>query len=1494
MNRIFPSPAGFRLMGRACTRTQTRTQTPTQTHSLIKLSVCVGVCAVAQLAHGQRVNQSAVANPVYIADAPLAIETIERALALSEQGSDNEAARTLTELIINQGQRFTLRDPVPESEDPDTASPDTPSNTENPVWIPVRTRVHMILQSKPSLLSAYRRINTPKAQRLLDANQWEQAREKYWLTTPGANASLNYAQVLIESARFAPGLRELDRLLSHPDASSISLRALSLVELCARASDQSNVDSRINTLLDQWSSRAGRAPDVGDPFTRPPQSGDQVRALLSAPIDLNQESLRLNGIVPRPIAGAKLTPPPTSDELGSVSDQPAPGAVSQPKPWTMPVLLGDTLIANDGITITSFDRFTLRPKWRLTTTELDTDDQDRSSIGVRSRIARTVEDLSTATIHSDRVYLAAGLARTGGRTGDNRILSIDAQSGALVKQTTLAELDPALEGSTVRGTLLVDGDTLIIAARKNLRRERLVVLALVGINRHTFEHQWTREIGSAGSLPFQQIGQISHSGILDQGIIYWTDMMGLVCAVESATGEALWAKSMPTTDIYARYERDPWTVSTPIVRDDNLFILAAAGQRIDKINARTGDRISSTRSMVSGQGLYLLETPTSLVCINNTAIALHRFDKFAVNKPILATPTSDGRAAFRGRVVTTGESLLVPILDGVGVIDTTQYINNQPANARQLITLETTGMITALDGQLIVAGESEIWSYLSWDIARQFLNDRIENLNDVHAAITMGDLAYRSDHHSEIIPAIDRAIEMLRSSNLNSSRVNADHADARQRLFAIMQDMVGLPGHTSADSTSTPDSPTEIISSEIRDQLIERCGIVARTADQVLAHQMTQGAWQTVLGQIPDAVRVYHGILSNPSLANGMWQGTGLAIRAELEATNQLSRIVSEHGRNACAMFDQLALADTQALSGSRNPEDFEQLARQYPWAPTIPAVWSQAADLWALNDNHAASVRAAQSGFDALERLQVHGLAPDQTTLDSLGSSLITGLLGAQRQSDASRAATRLASDYPSISITVNGQPIDAGQLSIGLSSAQPAPILGSRFVIDQQPALLTGSPVKSPIRTEFDTIVMYAPQLGQARMIRLTDPTNPELLWTRQAPDVEPPIVAVHNEYQTVLIWPGTGSEPAANSIESIETVTGKTRWKLESIGQQMRSRSMRVPDETALVDGQFTTPTQGVVIPDQIITTSDGSVIVMVDRIGRAIGIDILSGQVLWAGELPVNRVHSVDLASGVLGVAGMWYVDHDPERGQVLMRAPRIASIDARTGQTLQLVDAQTSTPRWLRVAPSGNLIVGTSQRILSVSTRTGSLDWVIRNDQLFNTTAGWIVDDSLFVLDEFVNLWPIGLGDGNLQTNPLDTQNRITERGWVNVKPHKQYLSVAASGGFGIFSHDGRTLGIDAQQSSWPYIDAGWATDRIAMVTRAQPGNRATDQAGNEPNDQSKMHIEINMFEQTNALLTDSMTLTLPSAIQRQPTTVQAANGVVVVGFGEVSVLLQTQ
>src|SRR5690606_31084320 len=128
----------------------------------------------------------------------------------------------------------------------------------------------------------------------------------------------------------------------------------------------------------------------------------------------------------------------------------------------------------------------------------------------RARLGRIIEDSTTLSIQGNALYIPSGIPRGGDRAGDNRIIKLDAQTGQIKWAKSLLELDPSLIDASIRGPIIVDQGVVVVGARTNNRRQRLISFTALGLDAQTGDLLWIQPIGSAGSLPFQQMGQLAH------------------------------------------------------------------------------------------------------------------------------------------------------------------------------------------------------------------------------------------------------------------------------------------------------------------------------------------------------------------------------------------------------------------------------------------------------------------------------------------------------------------------------------------------------------------------------------------------------------------------------------------------------------------------------------------------------------------------------------------------------------------------------------------------------------------------------------------------------------------------------------------------------------------------------------------------------------------------------------------------------------------------
>ncbi len=1410
--------------------------------ALVLLSAGTTTSAVAQ-----RLQPSGSSNPIYIADSPIASDSLIRISELLAQNNTDEAVRLCDEIIREHGQRLMR------------------AQENETLHIPVRRRINLFLLDHPALLDAYRRQITPRASVWLQSqSDWPRAAREAWLTEPGMLASLRQTQLLIEAGRFNAGIAMLDELSTHPDAGLHAERAARLSQLAA--SFHSGQYAR--TIADRWSTLAGL--DMPEPVavnTADDQPVTQAIAQASSLVwrDEPRPPVSLEGIVPGVLAQSELTPITQIDLTSSATPSRMSGANWKPTAWCAPLVEGSNLYTNDGFTISCFDRFTLRPIWRVQTNERDT--EIPLTPDTRARLGRIVEDATS--ISSDErgaLYAAAGIPRSGDRVGDPRLLKLDRSTGRIAWSVDISTLDPTLRDASIRGPIVIDQGTIVVAARTSNRRQRLISLSLLGIDSTTGRMKWLRPIASAGSLPFQQMGQLAHNPIVDAGVGYYSDLIGLAAAVRIATGEILWARPMPAPDLYARFTRPAFAGNSPVINSHGLFMLSSDGNNIFQLDPKTGRTIASRPADQLGESLYLLGIDDdTFVCVSNNRVSYYQAQRFTTSSPV-RSPELGARgnndAGISGRAVVLSDLLLVPVDDGVMALDP-----ERPAQT-ELIELDASGNIVALDGQIIVVDQMHASSFLAWETASQLLEQRIST--DPGASITLAELAFRADRVDDIIPSVENAMRVVRAQPISQRNT------LQSALFSVVHDMVRPPPRS--EDTQTTASQWERLGDERLGELLRFMGELARTHEQVVAHRMALGTMHERFGRSSRAIDAYQDVLDQPSLSRAMWEGTGIAVRAGLEASRRIGSIIERVGFSPYAPVEERARSEREFIGTQAEPDAYQALAQRYPWSAQSPDLLLEAAKRYRTQGRIPAAIDAARSGIDTARRLRDLGRDATPATVESLSEQLIGGLIATSRARDAHAAANMILDHFPSITMRHQGRPITLEQLAQAAGQSNTLSELGDAFIADPNPLLLTGSPVRPAQRLDPGGVLMYAPQLGRLEYSRVGRNVF-EPFWSRPAPGDQPPIVPWQGPSRTLIFWPEGSDGNDSGTLEAIETSTGKVIWSLSDLRLSLEQGSTRVPDDIARVDSMIPIPALGTMPIRQLIVACDGQSVIVSDRVGRAMGVDLHSGQGLWQRDFPANRVHDLDLRHGHLGLCGVMVVDRAQAQrdGSV---TPIVASIDPRTGEPGQVIERFGHQPRWVRVGDHARLFVASTQRITALDIEQGAIDWVVHDENLSESEHAWVSDTHLLVLDSRNTLWGIDPSDGSRPTQPVDTRGRITPRGWVRVISEIGRTTLLSSTGVVSFDAQLEVIASDPRTGNTGITDIAWGRSRAVEL-------------GESTIENNTVVTGLNLIDHTNARLLDTTTLRVPAALGRTPSIALPVNGGVIVGFGEVSIFIRT-
>ncbi len=1407
------------------------------------LALCL-LAALAGPARAQRTDAPSPRNPIYIADSPVAEQSLRQLPALIEQNNLDEAVRLADQVITGLGDRLIARDPG----DPDA------------VHIPVRRRMERFVRSRPRLLEAYRRRITPAARSWLNAGDWDRVARDARLTEPGFIAATRRAQTLIESAHFSAGMALLAELEDHPDADALAPKASALARLGARYLGTDDAWE----LASRWAARAGEPPVERVPAPRRPDHGlpsPRARSLIWDD-DQRQGEVTLDGIVPRELAREALTPEARVELNSAAPPARFSGANWRPTAWVAPIVVGANLYTNDGFTVSCFDRFTLRPVWRVRT--LDADAEPPATADARARLGRIIEDQTSLTFDAGALYAATGVPRGGEGGPGARLVRLDAMDGGIEWSADITTLDPALAEASIRGPVVVDQGVVLVTARSSSRRQRLTSIAVAGFDAATGRLLWVRQIASAGSLPFQQMGQLAHTPIVKDGVVYATDRIGLAYAVRIATGQVVWARPLPAPDLYARFARPSFAGNSPVINAYGLFVLTSDGTRLLRLDPRTGATLGSRPADPLGEALYLLGVDDhTLAAVGPGSVTLYHADA-PDDTPGVRSPGLGDEDGIRGRVLSVGGKLIAPVGAGAAVLDP-----RDPGRVRT-IALDHTGNMLALDGQIIVVDEMDAVSFLAWETASGLLDERIQQ--DPGAAVTLAELAFRARREDRVLPAVERAMRVLRVQPIEQRRALED------QLFGVVLDMLKMvrPSRIKPDPGPEATQPWAL-PLDTRLALLDDLATLARTHEQVVAHRMALGALHERRRDHSAAIRAYQDILDQPALSTAMWEGAGIAVRAGLEATRRIGAILESVGYAPYEPMDQLAITERGFIDPPVEAGAYERLAARYPWSSITPALWALAADSYAIHDQVPASVIAALEGIEAARQLRRFSIETDQPTIDRLAELAISGMIATNRARDAQTLVSALGREFPALTLRVGGRAISADQLAAAALGANQLPALGAAFIRDDEPLLVTGSPVKPATRADPGGIALYAPQLGVLRYARV-GPGSIEPVWSRTSPTNQWPLIPWQDQSRTLVFWPEGSASKTSGSLEAIETTTGRTVWSIDDVRLGLARASTRVPDDLARLDSGFPLPVGEPAPIHQLLVSTDGRTVVVADRVGRAAGFDLFSGEELWRHDLPLNRVHDLDLSAGLLGVCGLMVTDR-AERQRAGSAVSIAAALDARTGESIQVLDRFGAQPRWVVASAEGRLFVATTERIIALNTKGGDIDWALHNERLAETVGAWISGQRLVVLDLTNTLWSLSLADGSRSTEPLDTRGRVSPRGWIDVRPGIDRTTIASSRGLVVFDHEQRViaadpLGLDA------LADIAWGRGKAVLV--APPSTEG-----------ERSRTDLHLVGLEEGRLLDTTTLTVPASVDRTPVSAVAVNGGVIIGFGEVSVFVRT-
>ncbi len=1359
------------------------------------------VCGMAMSFSGTLLAQS---GPVYPDDSVQAHEGLSRVRELTASGNAAEGVRVLQSLLDGEGDHVLVSD----------ADPD--------LFVSVRARVHELLLSDRVLLDRYRATEDAKAADLVQKGEHAAVERSRLLTRSGFEACLRVAQSQIERGQFHAARITLGQIETHPDRRAdprAGADAAGLAALLARYLPRADV----RDMAARWAADAGVGMLPGDAFPLP------ARHAPVTPMEPLAQA-ELTGLVKRPIQTAWL-----SDEARQNSEFETSRSLRddnrtwflrsmRDEAWPVPALLGDRLLLNDGQTVSCLDRFTLQPLWNFTP-EL-TPDTDNSGLSGRGDIIRAlalVEDTTSVAGGDGVVVAATGFAAGERREGDPRIYAFDVESGRSLWAASPPALDASLGQAVVRGQVDVSEGVVVVPMRKIASSKRVASVHLAALDLFTGAPCWTRTLGSAGWVGAQRFTKAADVLTIHDGIAYKCDELGVLAAIEVATGRVVWVRRLTSEQFGARGESlPPWGGVKPVVVGDHLITLTPGRDWVLRISRATGAIVSRRPAEELGDPNYLVDAGGWIAAVSQDRVVLveEAFEKSEVR---VLPPQRDRR--FVGRAFAAGSRLMLPITGGLLAVDPAR------PDSPTLIELERLGNTLAVDGQVITTDRYRAYSYLNWDFADRVLTARLDaDPENPTPGLTLAELAYRAGRFDRIAPASDRAAAAITRAMGDPAR-GPLAAKSRAALFTSLRAMIEAGQDRLARREAADDAPA-ITDLEVLDALAARMSRLADSnAERVAAlfalgrlrqdQALAKGQDATLLAQ---SVEAYQKILEDPGLASATWTNAGRSARADLDAGTRVMSIVQQTGRAVYAAHEQQLARQLELLGPTPDADKLTALARAYPASERVTDLYLRAAGLHERAGRVADSITCLDHALEqARWALPLSGADPAgaRARLGESAGRLLTAYVRTDRITPAAQLIERVKREFPEVTLTSDGQTVVidtlAAELRTRLASMDRRPRIGTAISGDAQS--LVGWQILRPLTSgggarPTDQILLHS---ASSRQVSLFAPQADAKLgqsWTISYRDRVPSLVSVDTS-SALFFWPSD----EGGLLERLLTVGGTSAWKTPAFATLFREPN---PTPHELVN----TPRDGNVRKSDMLVTLDPQTVVLADHGGRVAAFDIESGRVLWQQSTVLGRLYdmiiSADARETTLVLAGRAHAtDAAPE-------SPAILAIDLRTGRQSQIIRGLPSDIGWVRVSGSA-VAIGLDDRVVCLDLTSAAVNWMLADADMQGTLSAWAFGESLYVMSARREVVQLDFAKGQRRQAALDTRRRLSEPSPIEVAtvgpPADGRVAFMAKRGIAVFERDGTLVGLDAFDAGAEMLTPELA-DGMAVSVEANP--RPTD------------------------------------------------------------------
>jgi outer membrane protein assembly factor BamB len=1356
---------------------------PRTAHKRISRLLATGALTLASVA-GTALAQDEASN-VFVDDSTAAQSTLRALPALLRAGNEAEAVRVLQASLDSGAERLV------------------PAEGDEDLFVSVRSAVHERLLADADLLARYRLEHSARAERLLAEGRFAEVEQRYLLTASGYEAALRVARERFGLARFRAAARVLQQLEDHPDRAGDNGAAAELLTLVAAQVDRPSVRAR----AEAWRAQAGLGP----------ADFDALR-VAAPPAVLRQDVSALAGGQRPPFLPAEE---PWAQEIDR-DLAPAPGeALPEPPPvearggafWLLPTVAGDTILINDGATLSAWDRFSLRLRWRAS---LLTDRQAISDLADFRRQAQTwrsIESPSMVAVDARTVYASMGLHMANAPDLEAGVLAVDLRSGRQLWQTDARSIDPRYAYANVRGGPVVGEGRVIFGLRENNRSGRQVSTALVGLDARTGEPAWVRTLGSTGTGWSRSTRTVGAAGVLHEGVVYWYEPMGVVGAFDAHDGRPIWLRRFHTGGRVGRGDLSgAWNLRPPIVKDDAVVALVDAVDTIYRLDRRTGRLQGAVPTAAMGDVNYLVGVGDRIAAVGESNVWFFSAGEIAPNaRPRgLFEDAAGFDALITGRALATDGRLLVPSGNAAVLLD--------PATGEvdgDIIPLPRPGSVVPLQDQLIVVDTAVLQSVMSADVAALALTERLrENPNDVASLVSLVLLAERRQVLEAAPDAARRALEALARVDAGEEAIRSAEAEGRrlfEALLSMTRRMVDLGDDARDDA--------------LADELAE---LALRAASGSTARSralLTIGQLRDRQGRGSLAAEAYLDVLAEQSLRMASIERESAI--AGVVATRRLQKLLPLHGYEIIEPHEARARALLEgADAGAAGDVQRLELAVRLPVSITALRAYEQIAELAETRGEATRAARAWRRALDIARLVRTSGGPVSGQEVAQLGANLARVLAEADHIASAGRVVRQLRAVSP---IETLDAPALADLRQRFENRDRGARLRARPAGVDQQ---LDGWSLMKPASTEIDPVTPEHVVLGAGHLVGIwalapdlgpidgepfeADPRGPmELVWTGTHDPATPPTLLRQDRERALFVWQaGDGVELRSVALFDGAAWTSGPLLELFDEADRAPNLAEQGPHVAALMaTGQQADPLGWIV-------ASDREHVVVGRRDGLLAVLSAATGEVLYSGRPGIGTAMDIAVEGGRVWVMGSAEAPGAPTAGSLESLALWGLS---PTGEIELARVGLEEPPRWIAAVEDGTVVMGTHSSVQRLRVEAddprGRLAWTNEDTTAFSAALGWVLGDALVVMSSRGDMAVARVEDGRFGDRPLMLS--LSDGEIPRIARQSDRLLVLTTGGVTVMDVSGAVVGRDALRSTGGRTDEklppALGHDRVLLV-----------------------------------------------------------------------------